>query len=84
MSETAAKLLEQILELPEEDRQFIADELDAEADGYDPMTDPEWRAELDRRIEAVGNGMALLLTWEEAQKRINAELVRRRAARGEF
>ncbi len=78
MSETAAKLLEQIRGLPEEDRQFIADELSCDEGDYDPV----FRAELDRRIEAVGNGTAVLLTWEEAQERIDAELVRRRAARG--
>ena len=83
MSETALKLLEQIRALPAEDQDLIAEELADESDDYDPLEDPEFRAELDRRIEAVGNGTAVLLTWEKAQKRIDAELARRRAARGE-
>jgi len=83
MSETALKLLEQIRALPAEDQDLIAEELADESDDYDPLEDPEFRAELDRRIEAVGNGTAVLLTWEEAQERIDAELARRRAARGE-
>ena len=81
MSETAAKLFEQIRELPEEDGQFIADELDAEADGYDPMTDPEWRAELDRRIEAVGNGTMEFVSMEEAVSQLEQAAAIRREKR---
>ena len=82
MSETAQKLLEQIRALPDEDRRWIASELGDEQDtGYDPMTDPEFRAELDRRIEAVGNGTAVLIDADEAFERLRVTREARLAAR---
>lgn len=82
MSEAAQKLLEQIRALPEDDRRWIADRVNEESGGgYDPLEDPEFRAELDRTIEAVGNGTAVLIDGEEAFERIRLELEARRAAR---
>lgn len=88
VSETAQQLLAQIRDLHEQDQRLIAeailDVLDADMREYDdPMDDPEWRAEFERRLELVEKHPERLLTWEEANAQIDAELARRRAARGE-
>ena len=88
MSETALKLLEQIRALPDEEREWIAAELwdegDVTADELDELhADPEFQAMLAERLEQVEKHPEQLLTWEEAQQRIDAELARRIAERGE-
>ena len=86
MSEAAQKLLEQIRALPEAEREWIAAELNSEATGGeydDPMDDPEFQAILAERLEEVEKHPERLLTLEEANSQIDAELARRRAARGE-
>ena len=88
MSETATTLLDQLLKLSEADRALIADrlweslsdekqqELMDEADD-----DPEFQAELERRIESIDSGTAELIPWEQARETIRAELERRESAR---
>jgi len=77
MSETALKLLEQIRALPAEDQHLIAEEL---ADG-DPFEDPDFRAELDRRIEAVGNGTEATVSLDDALDDLDRRLAERRQPR---
>jgi len=77
MSETALKLLEQIRALPAEDQDLIAEEL---ADG-DPFEDPDFRAELDRRIEAVGNGTEATVSLDDALDDLDRRLAERRQPR---
>ena len=48
----------------------------------DPGADAEWIAELDRRAQAIADGTAKLVDWEEARERITARLKAQRAARG--
>lgn len=81
MSETAAKLLEQVLALPEADRLAIADHIGESLGDLADDLDPEFAAELDRRLEMVANGTAESVPWEEARDQMQAELARRRAAR---
>ena len=88
MSDAAQKLLEQIRALPEEDRQWIADELwdeqgvsDEDIDAL--HADPEFQAMLADRLRQAEENPERLMTWDEAQKQIDVELARRRAARGE-
>jgi putative addiction module component (TIGR02574 family) len=81
MSETVAKLLEQLLELPSEDRRLIAEQLQGSLDAEQLPDDPEWRAEFDRRLQSVADGTAELIPWEQARDEIRAELARRWAAR---
>lgn len=88
MSDAAQKLLEQIRALPEEDRRWLANELWDEQDVSDGDTDalhadPEFQAMLADRLRQVEEHPERLVTWEDAQKQIDAELARRRAARGE-
>jgi putative addiction module component (TIGR02574 family) len=89
MSETATKLLEQLLALPEDERLMIADRLwDSLGDEKqqeiidEAANDPEFQAELERRLDSVANGTAELIPWEQAREEMRAELERRRAARG--
>lgn len=81
MSETAQKLLEQIRALPAEEREWLVGELQDDDDGFDPMTDPEFRAELDRRMAAVADGTAVLLDADEAFERLRVAREARLAAR---
>jgi len=81
MSETATKLLEQLLTLPEADRAAIADRLNESLDELGDDLDPAFEAELNRRLESVANGTAEVVPWEQARDEMQAELARRRAAR---
>ncbi|MCE9567082.1 MAG: hypothetical protein K8U57_34195 [Planctomycetes bacterium] len=80
MSETAAKLLAQILALPAEEQVMIADRLNESLGGqFDP--DPVFEVELRRRLDSVADGTAVLLDGEHVMAEARAELERRRAAR---
>jgi putative addiction module component (TIGR02574 family) len=88
MSEAATTLLDQLLKLTEADRAMIADRLweslsDAkQQELIDETTDdPEFQAELERRLDTVTDGTAELIPWEKARETIREELEHRRAAR---
>jgi hypothetical protein len=88
VSEVAQKLLEQIRALPDDEREWLVgelwDEQDVTAEEIDELhADPEFQAMLAERLEQVEKHPEQLLTWEEAQRRIDDELARRKAARGE-
>lgn len=90
MSETATTLLDQLMQLSEADRLMVADRLweslgeAAQQEAIDETTDdPEFQAELERRIDSVANGTAELIPWEQARVTIREELERRRAARNQ-
>lgn len=90
MSETATTLLDQLMQLSEADRLMIADRLweslgeVAQQEVIDETTDdPEFQAELERRIDSVADGTAELIPWEQARVTIREELERRRAARNQ-
>jgi len=83
MSETATKLLEQLLELPEAERLQIAERLQdsfADTEGGELTDDPAFQAELQRRLDSIADGTAELIPWEQARQTMHAELERRRAA----
>ena len=85
MSEAAKKLLEQALTLPEADRLMIADEIWAslgeqaqeEAAGQ-LMDDPEFRAELERRLESIADGSAELIDGEQVFREARERLKKKR------
>lgn len=57
------------LKLPEADRAWIAEELlESLAPPEGAMTEEEWEAELDRRVEEYKRNPASALTWEEVKK----------------
>ena len=83
-SALALELWDQVAAAPPDDQQFIADEIYQHLGyGYDPSDDnPEWRAELDRRIEAVGNGTEELIPGEVVMEELRARYAARNIARG--
>lgn len=47
----------------------------------DPDAAAVWAAEIDRRAQAIADGTAKLVDWEDARERITARLKARREAR---
>lgn len=78
MSENAAKLLEAAMHLSPDERVQLAQSILDSVDADDLMDDPEFRAELQRRLDSVANGTAELIPWEQARDEMRAELARRR------
>ena len=77
MTPHAKSLLDQILALSIEEQQYVANGLLDRLEGdveMDALDDPDYRAELDRRIEEVGNGTADCVPLDEAIARIQARL----------
>lgn len=71
MTETARKLLDDILTLPEEDRVKIASEVLASLDGPpDTGWDDAWLAELGRREKAAAERGTPAPEWAEVRARI--------------
>lgn len=80
MSEAAAKLLEQVLELSPQERSdlvnHVLDSLDAE-----PLSDdPEFQAELQRRLDSVATGTAELIDGEQVFREARERTRKRRQA----
>ncbi|MBX9582340.1 MAG: addiction module protein [Gemmataceae bacterium] len=82
MSDAAAKLLEQAIDLPLEDRREVAERLMESVELEESFPpDPEYLAEIIRRSDEAHAHPDRLIPWDEARKAIRAELARRRAAR---
>ncbi len=79
---SADKLRAELLALPADERAELAHALLAslhqEVDGE---ADAAWLTELDRRAQAVADGTAKVVDWQEARERIATRLRARRAAR---
>jgi putative addiction module component (TIGR02574 family) len=80
MTATAQKVLDEALQLPEDDRDWIADSLWRSIDrpteeDAEPL-DPAWEAEIERRIEDVRSGKVKMVPHEEAMARIRSRLGR--------
>jgi len=69
MSPKAKKLLEQILQLPSEEREFIASEL---YESLDPefASDAAWSAEIKRRVEELESGTVKGIPWEQVRQKM--------------
>jgi putative addiction module component (TIGR02574 family) len=85
MSETATKLLEQLLGLPESERLQIAEQLwdslsdEKKQEITDETTDdPAFQAELQRRLDSVANGTAELIDGEQVFREARERLQKRR------
>ncbi len=75
MTDAARKLLNDVLDLPEEDRVRIATELLASLDGpADANWDDAWAAELERRQQAAAQRGELAPEWADARARILGRL----------
>jgi putative addiction module component (TIGR02574 family) len=78
MSESAAKLLEQLLTLPEAERAEIADRLWDSLPAGSVTDDPEFHAELERRLASVADGTAELIDGEHFFREARERLARKR------
>ena len=78
MTKPAEKVLSEALSLDTRERAEIAAQLIASLDG-EPDEDVEaaWAAEVDRRIEEVEAGRAKLVPWEDVERRIEKEILKR-------
>jgi len=73
------KLRAEVLALPAEERAELAHALlESLHEEADPRAEAAWIEELDRRAQAVADGTAKLVDWEEARERITARLKARR------
>ena len=83
MSEAAQTLLTQVLALPLEEQQWLSGQLqeqrelplEEEIEGY-----AEWREELDRRLQSIADGTAVLIDADVAIADIRTKLAMRRAS----
>jgi putative addiction module component (TIGR02574 family) len=76
------KLRSEVLALPADERAELAHALlESLHEGADPDAGAAWIAELDRRAQAVADGTAKLVDWNEARDRIAARLKARREGR---
>jgi putative addiction module component (TIGR02574 family) len=80
MSEAAAKLLEEALHLPPDERVQLAETILDSVDADDLMDDPEFRAELQRRLDSVADGTAVLLEPEDVFARVREHLRQKRGS----
>jgi putative addiction module component (TIGR02574 family) len=79
---SAEKLRKEALALPPDERAALARELLLSLDEpADSGAEEAWAEEIGRRAEAVANGTATLVDWNEAEKRITERLKARREAR---
>lgn len=75
MTETAVRLRETLMTLPEEDRAWLAAELAASLDGpADAGVAEAWDEEVQRRIADVRTGKAKLVSWAEVSERLEGRL----------
>jgi putative addiction module component (TIGR02574 family) len=76
------KLRSEVLALPADERAELAHALlESLHEGGDAGAEAAWLAELDRRAQAVADGTAKLVDWDEARERIAARLKARRENR---
>ena len=77
---TAGELLEHALQLPQEQRLRLADQLLDSADEYSETDhdalDPELREELERRLKSIEDGTAMLLDGDEVMRELRAKYIR--------
>ncbi|NLE88042.1 MAG: addiction module protein [Myxococcales bacterium] len=79
----ADKLRAELLALPPNERAELAHVLLESLHDEEPDPDAEaaWLAELDRRAQAVADGTAELVDWEDARARITSRLKAAREGR---
>ena len=85
MSEAAQNLLTQALALPPEDQHWLSHRLQEECEqtgdeGEDIEGYAEWREELDRRLQSIADGTAVLVPFEESMQRIREKVAERVAS----
>jgi putative addiction module component (TIGR02574 family) len=80
-----AKLVEQVLELPEDERRELRELLDGTLENNAVDLDPAWDAELERRIREIDDGTVQTISrddFEAHMREKRAALAAARAKRG--
>ncbi len=70
---TAAELIDDVLGLPRSDRSYLAAKIIESLDREDDI-DPEWMAELDRRVESWKSGESPSVSSEDLHREIKTRL----------
>jgi putative addiction module component (TIGR02574 family) len=72
MSRTAAEILEEARQLPPTEREWVAHGLliDSAAE-----IEPEWAAEVERRVAEADAGNAATCSWEELESCLRSRLI---------
>jgi len=76
MAESAEELLQQALQLPEEDRDRIAEALWRSIDEAHPSLHEEWAAEAKARAAEIDDGRVKAIPGEEVRAGLRSQLVR--------
>ena len=77
MSTRADTILGTALELPPDERAWLAEELIASLDQQrDADVEAAWATEIERRISEIESGEAETVSWEEARARIRSKLAK--------
>lgn len=75
MSPKFAQVRSDALELTEEERARLAEELfeSVEEGAEPPELSPEWKAEIARRLKSIEDGTAVLLDGDEVMRELRAK-----------
>lgn len=77
MTQAAEEILQKALELPEEDRDRIADSLWRSVHGGTAESiAEEWNIEIERRIAEIDEGKVEMRPWDETLERLEKRLNR--------
>jgi putative addiction module component (TIGR02574 family) len=77
MSARADTILGTALELPPEERAWLAEELIASLDQHrNAEIESAWASEIERRVAEVESGDAETVGWDEVRARIRAKLAK--------
>jgi len=71
MSRTAAEILEEARQLPPSEREWVAEGL--LIDSAEEI-EPEWAAEVERRVAEAEAGNAASCSWDELEARLRSRL----------
>ena len=77
MERDAAEVLRDALALPTEARSALIDSLIGSLDhAIDDCVEDAWREEIHRRLQQIDSGAVQLIGWDEARRRLRAQLKR--------
>ncbi len=77
MTQAAEEILQKALQLPEEDRDRIADSLWRSVHGGTAESiAEEWNIEIERRIAEIDEGKVEMRPWDETLERLEKRLTR--------
>ena len=68
--ETANKILDKAMKLPEEEWAFIAEKLFQSLPSHlDGEIESAWKEEIDKRLEEIEAGKVKLINWDDVKKK---------------